>query len=173
MRKLLVLFCTTLLLTFSSCIEKDTIIPFTNKEGTTNPLIIQSLYLDCIADVPFVVRASYNDQTNGVLFEYYDNLANSSTKMPVSINWFIDNGSIPVADSGESSGTSFIFNRNHTVGVSIVFDDNSTFQDQFCVNINQLFPTEFNVCSDHKSTINCQEKGISDRMAMVIIDVIF
>jgi len=165
MRNLYILFCATaLLLALVTCTKKESIIsdPYPN---------IDSLYLDCIEKEPFVIRAEYNDQTNIISFEYYDNSANPSTVLPTSIDWVIDDGFIQSSQSGESSGTSFAFNTNFNVGVSIAFDDNTTFQDQFCVNINQFIPSVFNVCSNHQYTVGCQERNRSDKRALVIVDM--
>lgn len=197
MRNLIVSSFTILLLIFSSCeedtlesleifanentehssksdlenFEKDDFIEH-NKEGQI--LTVNSLYLDCISDSKFVVRATYNDQTNSISFEYYDNSANTSLVSPVSIDWTVDNGLFPVSDSGSETGAGFIFNRDYNVGISIAFDDNSTFQDVFCVNIDQANANAFNVCSKHETTISCIENSSGrNKRTLVVIEIIF
>jgi len=193
MRNLYILFCiTALLLTIAACTEKEPIIPEGKVINTTSinesdvtdfdlseiedaakvprGLNIDSLNLHCIAEEPFVVRAEYNDQTNVISFEYYDNSANSSTVLPRLILWDINNGLI---QSGESISTSFVFNTNYHVDVYIEFDDETTFQDQFCVSINQFIPSVINVCSNHVSTVGCQQANRSEKRAIVIADITF
>lgn len=174
MRNFCILFFIALLLIIAACTEKDKIYPTTpDAKEVLSEAYAEYLYLDCISDEPFVVRAEYDDQTKRISFKYYGNSANSSIVIPVSVNWTINNGGTPVSQFGEASSTSFVFNVNHQVDVSIVFDDNTTFQDQFCVNIDPFFPTVFNVCSNHSSIVDCREKGRIDKRAKVIVNVIF
>lgn len=194
MRNLIVSSFAILLLIFSSCeedtlqslenfanentelsskndFEKDNLIESSKEDQI---LTVNSLYLDCISDSKFVVRATYNDQTNSISFEYYDNSANNSLVSPVSIDWTVDNGQLQLGNTGNETTSGFVFDTDYNVEISITFDDSSTFQDVFCVNIDHADATAFNVCSKHISTFGCKEKNRGgDKRALVIVDITF
>jgi len=198
MRNLIVSSFTILLLIFSSC-EEDIVKGFENIaneniehssknnlgnlekdvfiEADKGELILDvaSLYLECIADSKFVVRATYKNETNSISFEYYRNGAYDSLvspASPVSIDWNVNNGLVSLDDVGSETATVFDFNRDYNVGISIVFDDGSTFEDQFCVNIDEADASAFNVCSEHESTVGCSEnRRGSNKRALVVVDI--
>jgi len=137
---------------------------------------VGSLNLACVPNSKFVVRATYNDLSNSLSFEYFDNSANESTIEPIGIKWSINNGirALPLAQSGSSAeDTDFAFDNNYHVTINITFDDDTTFEDEFCLNIDKANPTAFNVCSDHESTVGCIEnaKG-GNKKALVIVDMV-
>jgi len=132
---------------------------------------INSLHLDCLPDSKFIVRATYNDQNNSISFEYFDNSANQSTIAPVAINWEINGGRALAGLSAENDN--FVGNE-YVVRISIDFDDSTTFEDEFCLNIDKTNPTAFAVCSEHETTVGCDENSRGgDKRALVVVDVAF
>lgn len=142
-----------------------------------DPIIVGSLHLACVSNSKFIIRATYDDQTSDLSLEYFDNSANPSMTTPVSIEWSIYNETNPTLAPTQSGATAesadFSFDRDYGIKVSIEFDDNTTFTDEFCLNIGKFNPTAFNVCSDHETTVGCIENSSGpSKKLLVIVDVI-
>ncbi len=144
-----------------------------------DPIVVGSLYLDCVSNSKFIIRATYDDQTRDLSLEYFDNSANASSTAPVNIDWSIYNepqliaAPQPTPQAGATAqSTNFSFDRDYNIKVSIEFNDNTTFTDEFCLNIGKANPSAFHVCSDHETTVGCMENSRGgNKKLLVIVDV--
>lgn len=144
-----------------------------------NSIDVNSIYLSCLPNSNFIIRATYNDQTNALSFEYFSNSANTSAAKPIDIEWTIsDSNDTRAAIQPQSGATAenpdFDFGNNYNVDVSIAFDDNTSFEDVFCLNIDEANPSAFNVCSEHQTADSCTDRNVKggNKRTLVIVDVV-